>query len=69
MGRGCHRFKNPCDGKGHRFHIPFDMGGGVIDSRPTSVVVSCGYDTWFGKGLVMDYVDCKYSLVLVETSK
>ena len=33
------------------------------------VAVSRGYDTCFGKRLVMGYADCKNSLFLVETSK
>ncbi len=45
---------------------------GAIEEKlilhPT-VVVNCGYDTYFTNGLVMDYADCKCSSGLVETSK
>ncbi len=38
-------------------------------TKSKTVAVSLGYDTRFGKGLVMGYADYKHSLVLVETSK
>ncbi len=57
------------------YHMEYiGKSSGIVLQESLQILVHCvdvnhGYDTYFRSGLVMDYVDCKCSSGLVETSK